>query len=124
MQKTDIHTLYSNYSTLEKEKLVELQELIHEVAREAHVEINEGIKWGQLSFASPKGTPIRIDKYSDTQIGFFVHCQTTLVETWRSLFADTLCFSKNRAILLELNAPLPKEALKICIDHALNYHSK
>lgn len=46
MQKTDIHTLYSNYSTLEKEKLVELQELIHEVAREANVEINEGLKWG------------------------------------------------------------------------------
>ncbi|WP_137664222.1 DUF1801 domain-containing protein [Enterococcus hulanensis] len=124
MQKTDIQAFYPNYSPAEKQKLTELQALIHEVADESAIEILESAKWGQLSFEALKGTPIRIDKFSDSQIGFFVHCQTNLIETWRSLFSDTLSFSKNRAILLDLDQPLPEEVLKICIDQAFNYHLK
>lgn len=124
MKTTDIQVLYPKYSALEKQKLTEMQNLIHKVADESDIEISEGVKWGQLSFATPNGTPIRIDKFSDTQIALFVHCQTRLIENWRSLFSDTLHFSKNRAIIIDLNEPLPEEQLKICIDQAFNYHLK
>lgn len=124
MNPIDIQDFYPNYSTLEKQRLIELQTLIHQVADESHLELVESSKWGQLSFATPQGTPIRIDKLSDTEIGCFVHCQTNLIETWRSLFADTLTFSKNRAIVLRLEEPFPVESLKICIDQAFYYHMK
>lgn len=124
MKITDIQALYPKYSALEKQKLTEMQNLIHKVADESDIEISEGVKWGQLSFATPNETPIRIDKFSDTQIALFVHCQTHLIETWRSLFSDRLHFSKNRAIIIDLNEPLPEEQLKICIDQAFNYHLK
>lgn len=124
MKTTDIQVLYSKYSALEKQKLTEMQDLIHKVADESDIDITESVKWGQLSFATPNGTPIRIDKFSDTQVALFVHCQTDLIETWRSLFSDTLQFSKNRAIIISLDEPLPEEQLKICIDQAFNYHSK
>ena len=124
MLKTDIQTFYPTYSALEKQKLTELQKLIHKIAEESQLEIVESAKWGQLSFATPNGTPLRIDRFSDTQIALFVHCQTHLIEDWISLFSDTLNFSKNRAILFELDEPIPEEPLKICIDQAFNYHSK
>lgn len=55
--------------------------------------IQESLKWKQLSFSSKNDTPIRIDRFSDSQIGLFVHCQTTLVEEWRELFGNSLDFS-------------------------------
>lgn len=124
MKTTDIQAFYPKYSVLEKQKLTEVQDLIHKVAEESDIDITESVKWGQLSFATPNGTPIRIDKFSDTQVALFVHCQTHLIETWRSLFSDTLSFSKNRAIVISLDEPLPEEQLKICIDQAFNYHLK
>lgn len=63
------------------------------------ITIQESLKWKQLSFSSKNGTPIRIDRFSDLQIGLFVHCQTTLVDEWRELFGNSLDFSGNRAIL-------------------------
>lgn len=94
------------------------------MADESSIKIEERSKWGQLSFAAPNGTPIRIDKISDTQIGFFVHCQTNLVEAGESIFSDTLNFSKNRAIILAIDQALPEEQLKVCIDQAFHYHLK
>lgn len=124
MVKTDIQAFYPNYSALEKQKLTELQNLIHEIAEESDIPLVESAKWGQLSFATPNGTPIRIDRFSDTQVALFVHCQTHLIDDWKSMFAETLNFSKNRAILFQLDASLPEEPLKICIDQAFHYHLK
>lgn len=122
--KTSIHNFYPNYTSSEQGKLSELQTLIHKVADESNIEIAESSKWGQLSFATPYGTPIRIDKFSDTQIALFVNCQTTLIETWKSLFLDTMSFSKTRAIVFNTEENIPKEQLAICIDQAFNYHLK
>ncbi|MGL9727524.1 hypothetical protein IGI44_000868 [Enterococcus sp. DIV0756] len=122
--KTDIQTFYPTYSAQEKQKLIELQNLIHEIAGESDIQLVESAKWGQLSFATPNGTPIRIDRFSDTQVALFVHCQTHLIDDWKSLFSESLSFSKNRAILFQLDESLPEEPLKICIDQAFHYHVK
>ncbi|WP_438786601.1 DUF1801 domain-containing protein [Enterococcus sp. DIV0756] len=124
MMKTDIQTFYPTYSAQEKQKLIELQNLIHEIAGESDIQLVESAKWGQLSFATPNGTPIRIDRFSDTQVALFVHCQTHLIDDWKSLFSESLSFSKNRAILFQLDESLPEEPLKICIDQAFHYHVK
>ena len=86
-----------------------------------NIELTPSLKWNQLSFSSKKGTPIRVDRFSEGIIGIFVHCQTTLVEEWKEIFKETMRFSKTRAILLYSNKPLPKKELEICIQMALNY---
>ncbi|PFV82889.1 hypothetical protein COL05_09335 [Bacillus sp. AFS059628] len=70
------------------------------------ITIQESLKWKQLSLSSKNGTSIRIDRFSDSQISLFVHCQTTLVDEWRELFGNSLDFSGNRAILLSVKSEL------------------
>lgn len=119
-----IDEIYKTYSMKEKEKLNELSHFIKEEAKNLNIELSTSLKWGQLTFSSKTGTPIRIDRFSEDQVALFVHCQTTLVEEWREMFSDVLCFSKNRAILFETALDLPKEELKICIQMALTYKKK
>lgn len=117
-QKYTILELYGQYSELQKAKLSELYELIMTSGEE---ELNQSLKWNQLSFAAKNGTPVRIDRYSEEEVALFVHCQTTLVEQWRGLFGDRLTFSGNRAILFSVHEELPVEELKVCLQMAFNY---
>ncbi len=120
----NLQEFYPTYSEAMIAKLTELQQLIWTVANEQGNAVSESSKWGQLSIASSKGTPIRIAKFSDDEIGLFVHCQTTLIETWKTLFPDRLSFSGNRAVVLSVETPLPAPELKVCIDMALNYRTQ
>ena len=52
-----------------------------------------------------------------------MHCQTTLVDTFRSLHPE-LRYAGNRAILIPLDEPLPREAVARCIAIALTYHAR
>lgn len=119
----NIQKFYPDYSQTTTRKLTELQQLIWQVADEQGITLSESAKWGQLSFAAKKGTPIRIDQFSDNQIALLVHCQTTLIETWKALFPQQLTFSGNRAVVLSVNSPLPATELAVCIAMALNYHA-
>jgi hypothetical protein len=111
------------------ERLAELADIIRQVA--ANVEevqalggVTETRKWGQLSFLPAKarvGTTVRIGQESDTELAMYVHCQTTLVDTYRSLFPE-LKFSGNRAVLFNIDQPFPKPAIEICVREALLYH--
>jgi hypothetical protein len=49
-------------------------------------------------------------------------CQTTLIGTFRTLFADDFAFEGNRALLLKLSDPLPEQPLAACVAMALTYH--
>lgn len=124
MEVIDITKLYSNYSQNEQNKIQELIDLIESVAEELTIELTPSLKWNQLSFSCKQGTPIRVDRFSEGTIGIFVHCQTTLVDEWRDMFGTTMNFSKTRAILLDSNAQLPRDELKMCIQMALNYKKR
>ncbi len=82
--------------------------------------VSETLKWGQPSYVPDKprvGTAVRLgwsEKTPDA-INLFVHCQTTLVDTYRTLVGDELRFEGNRAIVVPLKAALPKKALQLCI---------
>ena len=87
----------------------------------------ETLKWGDPAYLprTPRiGTTVRINavKGAKTQYAALFHCQTTLVESFRLLYPDTLSFSGNRAILLDLDQPASDAALKHCIALALTYH--
>lgn len=108
--------------------LLNLRALIIEVAA-AHEEIGpltETLKWGEPSYAAPTGTPVRLAWKPATPgiVKLCVHCQTSLIETWRAHYGDTFTFEGTRALLLDIHAPLPREALSHCIAMALTYRLK
>lgn len=111
-----------------RETLLVLRELVHQVAASDPEigELEETLKWGEPAFVTPSrsGTTVRISahKKSETTAGLYVNCQTDLVERYRELYDGELKFQGSRAILLEVNEPLPTEPLRHCIAMALTYH--
>ena len=106
-----------------------LRELIYDVAEQTEGvgELEETLKWSEPAYLTrrPKsGTTVRIDwkEKSADHIGVYVNCNTSLVETYRTMFGNELDFEGNRAILLPSDADLPEKELRICIQMALRYH--
>ena len=116
----------ATYPPKAKQKLLDLRTLIIETA-EKEVEITkimETTKWGEPSYVTKTGSTIRIDwkpKNPDHYYIYFI-CTTDLVNTFKAVFGDELTFEGNRAIKLEMTAPLPKIVLSRCVRMALMYH--
>ena len=55
------------------------------------------------------------------QYAMYFHCQTNLVEMFRSLFPNDFAFDGNRAILFPRDK-VPTKQLSECIAAALTYH--
>jgi hypothetical protein len=53
----------------------------------------------------------------------YFNCQTTLVESVRAHFGETFTYQGNRALLLDVDKPLPAP-LAICLAMALTYHRR
>jgi hypothetical protein len=120
-----LQQLFESYPDPARDRMLELRQLIHAVADEHQLgEIEESLKWGEASFSSNTGSPVRIDwKARQPQVCFlYFHCQTRLLETFRELYGDSLQYQANRAIVLPLEGPLPEQILKHCLYLALNYH--
>ena len=111
-----------------RDMLRELRQLILDVAAstEGVGPLQETLKWGQPSFLtseSNSGTTIRVDRLSktDDRPALFVPCQTDLIATYRTLYPDILSYQGNRAIVLDVDKPLPEDELRHCIALALTY---
>jgi len=128
-----VAAVFAAYPGRTKAKLLALRQLILETAAATPGvgTLEETLKWGQPSYLtteSRSGSTIRIDRVKpepgddSERYALYVHCQTTLVSTFRQLYRETLTFGGNRSILLDAARPLPKAALKHCIALALTYH--
>ena len=121
----EVLSVIEGYPDKIRDRLLEIRELVYQVANE-HEEIGpltETLKWSQPSFqteVSGSGTTGRIDRHTDNEVAIFFHCQTSLVETFRELLPE-LNYLKNRAIILNVNEPLPVDEVKVCLDMALTY---
>jgi hypothetical protein len=124
---------FAAYPERTRAKLLALRKLILETAAEMPGvgPLDETLKWGQPSYLTKEtgsGSTIRIDRVrpaagvAEERYALYVHCQTTLVSTFRRLYRDRLTFGGNRSILLDAARPLPKAALRHCIALALTYH--
>ena len=120
---------FDQYPDHVRPKMEQLRALIYEVAEHTQGvgQITETLKWSEPAYltAKPKsGTTIRMDwkERNPNQIGMYVNCNTSLVETCRTMFSDELEFEGNRAILFPVDSPLPEKPIKICIQMALRYH--
>jgi hypothetical protein len=124
-----VAAVFDSYPPAVRRKLLALRKLIFDTARRTDGvgKLQETLKWGQPSYLTAdtkSGSTVRIDrvKGSDTRYAVYFHCQTSLVETFRALYSDTLRFEGNRAIVLHADEALPGEALAHCIALALTYH--
>ncbi|MCK0139851.1 DUF1801 domain-containing protein [Aliiroseovarius sp. F47248L] len=89
--------------------------------------IEETLKWGQPAYLTPdskSGTTIRLGVPKSGGFAVYVHCQTTLISEFRSLFPDDFAYDGNRAILFEEGQALPVDPLRLFIKNALTYHLK
>ena len=125
----DVAAAFDAFPSDVKTRLLDIRELIFDVADETPMVgmLTECLKWGQPSYLTAEtksGTTIRlgVDKASGHP-ALFVHCQTSLVDQYRSLFPDSFEFSGNRALVIG-NSDMPTAELQHCIKLALTYHQK
>lgn len=126
IKSNEVDKLLETYPEEIKNRLEELRKLILTTAKETDgvEKLLETTKWGEPSYVSKTGSTLRMDwkrKTPDKYYLFFI-CTTELVNTFRLIFGDELQYEGNRAIVLELNEPIPEVALKRCISLALTYH--
>jgi hypothetical protein len=126
-----VRSVFACYPDGLRRRLMELRQLIIDTAAETDTvgAITETLKWNEPAYLPQKpnvGTTIRINaiKGSDTRYAMFVHCQTTLIETYRQHYSDQLHFEGSRAIIFDKDRALPREPLKHCIALALTYHMR
>jgi Domain of unknown function (DU1801) len=112
-----------------RRKLLALRALILKTAAstEGVGEIEETLKWGEpayLTSQSGSGSTVRIDWKGSKpgEYAMYFICQTSLVETFRTLFPGEFRFEGNRAIVFTESESIPKDALAFCISAALTYH--
>jgi hypothetical protein len=127
---TEVTAVFERYPPPIQEKLLELRQMVLETAAATPGvgEIIETLRWGQPSYLTvrPKsGTTIRLDAHDvdQEQIGLYVHCQTSLIGTFRQRYPH-LTYEGNRAIIFKAQSEFPHEALRDCIALALTYHQK
>lgn len=114
-----------------RERLLELRRLIFETAAACPEvgPLTETLKWGEPAYLPEKtksGTTIRVGwkRATPTQVHLYVHCRTSLVDSFRMQWGDDLAFEGNRGVALAVDQPLPREPLQACIEAGLTYHLK
>jgi Domain of unknown function (DU1801) len=87
--------------------------------------IEEGLKWGEPSYAPLKkgvGSSVRIAPRRDGKVSMNFICHTGLIAKFRELYPDSLDFEGNRTIIINPASPLPEQELRHCVALALTYH--
>lgn len=106
--------------------LMKLRTLIFSVAQKTDGvgELVEALKWGEPSYVSQIGSPIRLDwkaKYPE-HCSVFFNCRTKLLSTFREIYPDVFEYYGSREIRLPIGDTIPnEEILKHCIELALTY---
>ncbi|PIE12122.1 MAG: hypothetical protein CSA72_03160 [Rhodobacterales bacterium] len=107
------------YRPQTRERAIALRGMIHACAAQLGADVAESVKWGQPSFAVPKGTPIRLGQ-TEAGLAIYTHCQTRVMSDLAARFAN-LPIEGNRALHLADAEPLPMEPVAWLIRRALTY---
>ena len=128
-QSAAVAQAYDAFPPVIRRKLLVLRELVFRTAAstEGVGELEETLKWGEPAYLTPatrSGSTVRLGwkKARPLEYALYFNCQTTLVDTFRTLFPKELRFEVNRAIVLLEADSVPTQALRFCIAAALTYH--
>jgi hypothetical protein len=126
---TEVAKVFEAYPADVRPKLLALRELIFRTASstEGVGELEETLKWGEPAYLTSKsksGSTIRIawKKARPAEYAMYFNCQTTLVETFRTLFPQDFKFEGNRAIVFNCSGTVPADSVAVCVAAALTYH--
>lgn len=125
----NVEAVFDGYPTGVRARLLELRALIFETAQctDGVGALDETLKWGQPSYLTAQtksGTTVRIDrvKAKEGKYAAYFHCQSGLVPLFRELYDNELSFEGQRAIVFDINEPLPEDAVRHCVALALTHH--
>jgi len=123
-----VKKVFDAYPSDIRKKLLELRELIYEVATtEPTIQsMEETLKWNEPSYLTKNGSTLRIDwkPSKPNQYSMYVNCQTKLIATFIELFSDRFTFEGKREIVFQKEDVIDTEALKYCILLTLTYHDR
>jgi hypothetical protein len=128
--KAEVAAKFDTYPPHVRRKLLALRELVFRIAAatEGVGEIEESLKWGEPAYItkSKSGSTVRMDwkKNDPNHYAMYFHCQTNLVETFRTMFPQDFKFEGNRALVFSLEEKVPQDSLATCIAASLTYHLK
>ncbi len=124
-----VEAKFNTYPPKVRRRMLALRELVFRTASSTSGvgEIAETLKWGEPAYVtvSGGGSTVRMDwkAKNPQQYAMYFHCQTNLVETFRTMFPQDFSFEGNRALIFGVNDRIPQDALSICIAASLTYHS-
>lgn len=128
-QNTDVAQVFATYPATMRQKLLALRELIFNTAAATKGvgKVEETLKWGEPAYVtseSKSGSTVRIGwkQKNPSQYAMYFHCQTDLIERFRTLFPSEFRFEGNRAIVFEETDSVAIDSLAVCIAAALTYH--
>jgi hypothetical protein len=123
--------VFAAYPDAMREKLMSLRQLVFDTAAQTPGvgELEETLKWGEPAYVTAKsksGSTVRMDwkPSQPTRYAMYFHCQTNLVETFKTLFPTEFNYVGSRSIVFEQNAEIPLRALRYCIAIALTHHNR
>lgn len=125
----EIAAAIADYPETAREKFHQIRAIIFEAAASNPDvgPLTETLKWGEPAYvteATRAGSTIRVawKAKTPTKIGLFFNCQTSLVETMRSIYPQAFTFQGNRAVMSDLKKPLTFDPVEHCIRMAQTYH--
>jgi len=125
----EVAAVFEGYAPAMRRRLLHLRELIFAAAADLPGigGLAETLKWGQPAYLTGKpktGSTIRIDAFAgrDESYAMYFHCQSRLVESFRTLYPQSFAFEGKRALVFGLQDKIPEAELKHCISMALTYH--
>jgi len=125
----DIAQVFLTYPETARQCLMDLRRHIFDVAATTNGvgTLTEELKWGQPAYLTKEtqsGTTIRLGYKAamPRHAFFYVHCQTTLLESYRAMFPDAFLYEGNRAVGINLTDELTETPVDLCLQMALTYH--
>lgn len=125
----DVEVTFAGFPPRSRRGLLTLRRLIFETAAATPGvgAVQETLKWGQPAYLTPEtksGSTIRLGRPKQGGFALYVHCRTSIISDFQSLFPDDFVYEGNRALLFEEGEALPIERLRLLIRNALTYHLK
>lgn len=123
-----VASMFKAYPAATRRRLMALRSLIFDVAArtEGVGHLAETLKWRQPSYLTSEtgsGSTVRIDRLEGSDgYAIYFHCQSGLVQSFRSLYPKTFRYDGKRAIIFNAADRLPVPELRHCIALALTHH--
>ena len=127
---SDIKATLAHWPRSARQQFDTIRDIVFTVAVRADVGLLiEALKWGQPAWLPERkriGSTLRCAWGSSRpdQISLYLNCNTTLVETMRTIYPDAFEYEGRRGLHMPLAKELPLDAIDHCALLTLTYHRK